>query len=85
MGNYNISIKPPAVKEIEGIPKKDRLRIVRKIKGLASNPRPPGCEKLTGGDKYRIRRGDYRIVCSVSDRELIIVVVKVGHRRNVYN
>ena len=85
MGNYNISIKPSAVKEIEGIPKKDRLRIVRNIKGLASNPRPPGCEKLTGGDKYRIRRGDYRIVYSVSDRELIIVVVKVGHRRNVYN
>jgi mRNA interferase RelE/StbE len=81
---YNILIKPSAVKDIENIPRKDRLRIIQKIKGLAGNPRPQGCEKLTGENRYRIRQGVYRIVYSVSDRELHIVVVKVGHRRDVY-
>jgi len=80
---YNILIKPSAVKEIENIPWKDRLRIIQKIQGLANNPRPQGCEKLTGENKYRIRQVVYRIVYSVSDRELHIIVVKVGHRRDV--
>jgi len=81
---YNILIKPSAVKEIENIPRKDRLRIIQKIQGLANNPRPQGCEKLTGENRYRIRQGVYRIVYSVTDRELHIIVVKVGHRRDVY-
>jgi len=81
---YNILIKPSAVKEIENIPRKDRLRIIQKIQGLANNPRPQGCEKLTGENRHRIRQGVYRIVYSVSDRELHIIVVKVGHRRDVY-
>jgi len=84
VAKYNLFIKPSAVKEIESVPKKDRLRIVRKIQGLADNPRPQGCEKLTGEDKYRIRQGAYRIVYSVSDKELTVLVVKVGHRGSVY-
>ena len=84
MAKYNILIKPSAVKEIENIPKKDRLRIIQKIQELAVNPRPGGCEKLTGENRYRIRRGVHRIVYSVSDRNLLVVVVKVGHRRDVY-
>jgi mRNA interferase RelE/StbE len=84
VAKYNIFIKPSAVKEIENIPQKDRLRIIQKIQELANNPRPQGCEKLTGENKYRIRQGVYRIVYSVSDRELHIIVVKVGHRREVY-
>ena len=84
MAKYNILIKPSAVKEIENITRKDRLRIIQKIQGLAVNPRPQGCEKLTGGNRYRIRQGVYRIVCSVSEKELHIIVVKVGHRRDVY-
>ena len=84
MAKYSILIKPSAVKEIENIPKKDRLRIIQKIQELAVNPRPGGCEKLTGENRYRIRRGVYRIVYSVSDRNLLVVVVKVGHRRDVY-
>ena len=82
MAKYNIFIKPSAVKEIENIPRKGRLRIIQKIQELANNPRPQGCEKLTGENKYRIRQGVYRIVYSVSDRELHIIVVKVGHRRD---
>jgi mRNA interferase RelE/StbE len=84
VAKYNILIKPSAVREIKNIPRKDRLRIIQKIQSLANNPRPQGCEKLTGEDRYRIRQGVYRIVCLVSDRELHIIVVKVGHRRDVY-
>jgi mRNA interferase RelE/StbE len=84
VAKYNILIKPSAVKEIENIPRKDRLRIIQKIQGLTTNPRPQGCEKITGENKYRIRHGVYRIVYSVSDRELHIIVVNVGHRREVY-
>jgi mRNA interferase RelE/StbE len=84
VAKYNILIKPSAVKEIENIPQKDRLRIIQKIQGLANNPRPPGCEKLTGENRYRIRQGVYRIVYSSSDTEMHIIIVKVGHRRDVY-
>jgi len=82
---YRVSIKRSAVKEIEAIPqKKERQRIIRRIGQLASDPRPPGSKKLSGHDKYRIRQGAYRIVYSIEDKELIVVVVKVGHRKNVY-
>jgi len=84
VAKYNILIKPSAVKEIENIPRKDRLRIIQKSQGLATSPPPQGYEKLTGENRYRIRHGVYRIVYSVSDRELHIIVVKVGHRRDVY-
>lgn len=85
MAKYRILIKPSAVKEIEAIsPKKDRQRLVDRISKLADNPRPPRCEKLSGQDKYRIRQGRYRIVYSIEDQDLIIYVVKVGHRKDVY-
>jgi mRNA interferase RelE/StbE len=84
VAKYNILIKLSAVKEIENIPQRDRLRIIQRIQALANNPRPQGCEKLTGENRYRIRQGVYRIVYLVSDRELHIIVVKVGHRRDVY-
>ena len=85
MEKYKVSIKRSAVKEIEAIPqKKERQRIIRRIGQLASNPRPPGSRKLSGHDKYRIRQGAYRIVYSIEDKELIVIVVKVGHRKNVY-
>ncbi|MBE0427297.1 MAG: type II toxin-antitoxin system RelE/ParE family toxin [Nitrospirae bacterium] len=84
MAKYNILIKPSAVKEIENIPRKDRLRIIQKIQALANNPRPQGCEKLTGANRFRIRQGLYRIIYSIADRELNIIVVKIGHRRDVY-
>jgi len=84
VANYKVFIKPSAVKEIESLPKKDRARVIQKIKGLAAEPRPQGCEKLTGEDKYRIRQGIYRIVYSITDKELIVIVVIVGHRRDLY-
>jgi len=82
---YSILIKPSAVKEIEAIPlKKDRRRIVGRIGDLAENPRPPGCEKLSGQDKYRLRQGRYRILYSIEDKDLLVYVVKVAHRKDVY-
>ena len=85
MAKYRILIKPSAVKEIEAIsPKKDRQRIVGRISKLADNPRPPGCEKLSGQKKYRIRQGRSRIVYSIEDQDLTVYVVKVRHRKDVY-
>ena len=85
MARFEILIKRSAAKEIEAISrKKDRQRIVRKIRQLAEDPRPPGCQKLSGRDRYRIRQGPYRIVYSIEDDRLIVYVVKVGHRGDVY-
>ena len=84
MASYKLYIKPSAVKEIESLPKKNRIRVVQKIQGLTTDPRPPGCEKLTGDDKYRVRQGRYRIVYSIKDDELVVIVVKVGHRKDIY-
>jgi mRNA interferase RelE/StbE len=84
VADYKLFIKPSAGKEIEALPKQDRRRIVAKISSLSRGPRPPGCEKLSGQDRYRLRQGDYRILYEIQDLALIVVVVKVGHRRDVY-
>jgi len=86
VAKYRLLIKPSAAKEIEAIDqKKDRQRIVAGIRLLADDPRPPGCEKLAGeDDRYRIRVGRYRVIYSVGDEELVVVVVRVGHRKDVY-
>lgn len=84
MANYNVRIKKSAIKELEAIPTKDRRRVVTKIESLAGNPRPAGAEKLTGEDKYRLRQGDYRILYEIVDSELIVTVVRIGNRQDVY-
>ena len=84
MASYSLFVKPSAAKEIEALPKRDRLRIIQRIHSLAEEPRPPGCEKLSGEDKYRVRQGLYRILYTIKDQDLIVCVVKVGHRREVY-
>ena len=84
MASYRLLIKPSAAKELEGIPLKDRQRLVKRIQALADEPRPPGCEKLSGSDRYRIRQWNYRVVFGIEDDQLVVVVVKAGHRRDVY-
>lgn len=84
MENYKLLIKSSAVKEIEAIPKKDRARITGKIRDLASNPRPRGCEKLSGEEKYRLRQGTYRIVYSIDDMAREVLIVKIDHRKDIY-
>ena len=84
MANYDLRIKPSAVKELEDRQAKDRRRIVGRIQNLAEEPRPRGCEKLSGRDRYRLRQGDFRILFEVDDGAETVTVVKIGHRRDVY-
>ena len=85
MARYDVFIKPSALKELEAVDsKRDRQRIVRVILSLAEEPRPSGCRKLSGRDKYRVRSGSYRILYTVEDAILIVTIVKIGHRRDVY-
>jgi mRNA interferase RelE/StbE len=73
------------VKEIEAVGnKRDRQKIVSAVQALAEDPHPPGSKKLSGADKYRICEGNYRILYTVENDRLIVLVVKVGHRRDVY-
>ena len=86
MASYRVLIKPSAAKEIEAVDqKRDRQRIVASIRALADEPRPTGCEKLTGrSDRYRIRTGRYRVVYSIADDELVVLVVRVADRKDAY-
>jgi mRNA interferase RelE/StbE len=74
---YKILIKPSAVKELEALPKKQRQSIMRRIQSLGAEPRPHGCEKLSGADKYRVRQGNYRVVYSIDDQGQILLIVKI--------
>ena len=84
MASYSVFIKPSAAKELETVPLRDRRRLVTRINRLASHPRPAGCEKLTGAERYRIRQGAWRVLYTIDDEVVTVVVVKVGHRREVY-
>lgn len=81
MASYRVLIKRSAVKELEAVSLKDRRRLVARIEGLAATPRPVGVQKLSGEEKYRLRQGDYRILYEIVDEDLIVTVVRVGHRR----
>jgi len=84
VASYNLLIKPSAAKELEAVPKKDRLRLVTRIRRLSVEPRPPGCERLSGHDLYRVRQGNYRVLYTVHDADLVAVVVTIGHCREIY-
>jgi mRNA interferase RelE/StbE len=84
VANYDLRIKPSAAKELEALQTKDRRRIVSKIQNLAAEPRPQGCEKLTGQDRFRLRQGNLRILFEVDDGQQMVTVVKIAHRREVY-
>ncbi|MEE9495606.1 MAG: type II toxin-antitoxin system RelE/ParE family toxin [Desulfobacterales bacterium] len=84
MAEYKIYFKRSAVKDLAAIFKKDLQRIINRIDLLKEDPRPPGCEKLSSQERYRVRQGNYRIVYSIQDDVLTIWVVKIGRRRDVY-
>jgi mRNA interferase RelE/StbE len=84
MAVYKLFFKKSVQKDFDAIPKKDLRRILNRIEALAKDPRPHGCEKLTGQERYRLRQGRYRIVYSIQDDELTVWVVKVGHRKDIY-
>ena len=84
MANYKLLFKKSVAKDLRPIPEQDVARILRCVEALRENPRPPGCEKLSDHERYRIRQGVYRIIYEISDRALVVTVVKIGHRGDVY-
>ena len=84
MESYRVLLRKSAAGELDRLAGKDLERVVRRIQGLAADPRPRGCEKLSAQEQYRVRQGDYRILYSVDDAEREVVVVKIGHRGEVY-
>ena len=84
MARYRVLFRKSVEKDFSSIPKRDVKRILNHIKTLEENPRPPGSEKLTGQERYRLRQGRYRIVYSIQNDEFTIWVVKIGHRKDIY-
>jgi len=85
MESYKVLIKRSAAAELAGgIPKKDLAKIVRRIRELGCEPRPSGCRKLSGQDRYRLRQGDYRIVYTIDNSRRLVEIFKIGNRREIY-
>lgn len=84
MTKFRLSFKASVAKDLRQIPKRDVQNILKRIEGLADDPRPSGSEKLSGLERFRVRQGTYRIIYEIKDQELIVMVVKIGHRRDVY-
>jgi mRNA interferase RelE/StbE len=84
MANYRITFKKSVAKDLKALPKSDIAKIISKIDTLAGDPRQHGSVKLSGSELYRIRQGLYRVVYDIRDKELTVLVIKVGHRSDVY-
>ncbi|MGZ9093052.1 MAG: type II toxin-antitoxin system RelE family toxin [Rhodoplanes sp.] len=84
MASFRLVFKQSVTKDLRRIPNADVARILERVGMLADDPRPAGSEKLSGQHRYRVRQGVYRILYAVDDQEKSVLVVKVGHRREVY-
>lgn len=85
MARYSLRIKKSALRELESITTKtDRRHIIRRIQSLADDPRPPGALKLSGLERYRLRQGRYRILYTIEDTVLVVHVIEIGDRKDVY-
>jgi mRNA interferase RelE/StbE len=85
VAQYKLFIRASAAKELRAIPnKRDRQRMVNRIQKLEYDPTPRGSQKLSGKERYRIRQGQYRIVYAIEAKQLVVYVVKIGHRKDVY-
>ena len=82
---YQLQISNRANKALEKLPDEIYLRLIEAIKSLADNPRPFGCKKLKGRKGYRIRIGDYRVVYEINEGVLVVLIIDVGHRREIYD
>jgi len=82
---YTVEVAPAAERQLKALPKPIQTQIGRRIDKLVENPRPHGVEKITGGnDLYRVRSGDYRILYTINDQKLLVLVIKIGDRKEVY-
>jgi mRNA interferase RelE/StbE len=85
MASYRIEVSATAERQIRKLPRADQIRVIRVIQALSMNPRPPGCRKLSGyDDVFRMRSGRYRVLYSIEGKRLVIIVLKVGDRKDVY-
>ena len=84
MAKYRIELKKSVLKDLAKVPKKDVKRIMAAIESLGTDPRPPQSKKLSGQERFRLRQGNHRILYSIEDDKLIVCVVNVGDRREVY-
>ncbi|HQR77410.1 MAG TPA: type II toxin-antitoxin system RelE/ParE family toxin [Burkholderiaceae bacterium] len=85
MARYELRFKASVAKDLRGIPNADVRRILSRIEALRDDPRAPGCEKLSGAEElYRVRQGTYRIVYGIHDEQVVVEVIRVGHRRELY-
>jgi mRNA interferase RelE/StbE len=81
---YAVDILRAAQKQLAKISRQDHPRIISAIRALADDPRPPGCQKLSGRPAWRIRIGSYRVIYEIHDDRLLVLVISVGHRREIY-
>ncbi|MEA1927365.1 MAG: type II toxin-antitoxin system RelE/ParE family toxin [Candidatus Auribacterota bacterium] len=81
---YSLDILRSAQKKLDKINRQDQSRIISAIQALSYTPRPKGCQKLSGRPAWRIRVGSYRIIYEIHDDKLLVLVVTIGHRRDVY-
>ena len=84
MARYRLVVRKSVSKDLNGIPKRDVRRILAALESLADDPRPSRTKKLSGQERYRLRQGNYRILYEIEDDRLIVCVVRVGNRRDVY-
>jgi mRNA interferase RelE/StbE len=85
VATYTVAILPSALRQLAELPRHDQKRIKERIDRLAVDPRPPGVQKLKGeSDLFRLRSGDYRVIYSIEDVRMIVLVIRIGHRRDVY-
>ncbi|QIB67036.1 type II toxin-antitoxin system RelE family toxin [Kineobactrum salinum] len=84
MASYKLLFRKSVTRDLRPLPQRDLKRILARIETLAENPRPVGCEKLSGQERYRVRQGVYRIIYEIDDAVVTVTIVKVGHRRHAY-
>jgi mRNA interferase RelE/StbE len=84
MARYELRFKNSVAKDLRALPRSDVAKVLERIDALRDDPRPPGSEKLSAQERYRVRQGSYRILYEIEDQQVVVTVVKVGHRREVY-
>ncbi len=84
MAKFDLVFKESVSKDLKEVPKQDVHRILERIDALRYEPRPQGSVKLSGKEYYRVRQGNYRIIYEIQDSQLVVIVIKAGHRREVY-
>ncbi|NPA36166.1 MAG: type II toxin-antitoxin system RelE/ParE family toxin [Chlorobi bacterium] len=84
MPDYKVYLTKKAQKQLDKIPDKEVASVLERIQNLSSNPRPSGVKKLKGRNGYRIRQGNYRIIYEIFDDMLLIDVIAIGHRKEIY-